>query len=426
MVSAICLPCRWQQKTSVCLVPRAIIMMVLLCVLVCISMLLQKANNLWPRFNISDSVLSWSPSQWSSVNCEESVPQEHSTSSTIPPQPPELQQPCSLAFLKSYAIHFHDYATLPFDRVDKYTSEKPPGNYSCWFPDKSLVQAMNIQSRCEMKQPDNFRIVIMGDSNAARFSHPFMGTIQDLGWQCSTTKTEQSADPTQPDPNYFVREPSIKLEHLKVKQRGCHGCRSFQVECKKEGGKTLSIEYLATQFLLDSEVTTLRMHSMCAVETFCEHSDTYQEFIFREYLVDRYPDVLLFFASDHDKNRHTLKRMRLAAHYFFSIIDAYLPANSTVIVMNVMKQLTQHQPQVWRDAVYERGMLTNELIQAENAMLYEVMHDKLVQSDKRWYAFPTLYDSTNATDHLYADAVHRAHGWYHSIALYLNHLLCVT
>lgn len=76
---------------------------------------------------------------------------------------------------------------------------------------------------------------------------------------------------------------------------------------------TVYIEYLAVEFLLDTEVTSWYPMSVCQLGQICTASHTSQEFLFREYLQSgaveglSAPDLILFFGNSHDKIRMTLQ-----------------------------------------------------------------------------------------------------------------------
>ena len=213
----------------------------------------------------------------------------------------------------------------------------------------------------------------------------------------------------------------IKLDHIKYRSRDCHSCTSIMLECSRSSGQRLSIEYLAVQNLLDSEITTFRTGKMCEGRTLCDQSDTHQEFIFREYLADRYPDVLFYIMNSHDLGRHTLKRIKISADYFFNIVDSYMPSTSLVFLLSSMKRLLQKDP---RKLPYEDNLNSNEKQLIINKIVYESAESRLKDKNKQWYAFPDLYDVSNITDCMYSDHVHRTPVWYQYITRYLLQLIC--
>ena len=329
----------------------------------------------------------------------------------------ETRPICSLQFLKQYAIKNHSNSRFPFVQIGTKAKVAPPGDYSCWFPDSEMSQnLMNCDKRKNVS-----RILLLGDSNGRRYTDAMISLIKANGWSCKTKKVGHQTNAYLPDPKYFVREPMIKLDHIQFHSRDCHSCTSVMFECSHNSSQRLTVEYLSVQYLLDSEITTVRNSKMCEERITCDQSDTHQEFIFREYLADRYPDVLFYFLNSHDLARNSLKRIKISADYFFNIVDSYMPSTSLVILLSSMKRLLQKDP---RKVSYEDNLNSNEKQLIINRIVYESADSRLKDENKQWYAFPDLYDMNNITDHMYNDHVHRTPVWYQYITLYLLKLIC--
>ena len=329
---------------------------------------------------------------------------------------------CTLQYLKKYATQCDRYPTMPFNQIRaNATNMAPKGNYSCWFP-KQHIRKETSALKCKIKKNIS-SIVILGDSNGGRYWYAMHRLLTSNRWKCITLKQEQPTENGLPDPKYFVKEPAIPLGDIHYRSRDCHGCLSSLCQCSF-GGAQLTIEYIALEFLIDSEVTTTRkIASRCKgkFHYYCPHSDTYQEFIFREYLNNKYPDVLLFFTSMHDINRHTLKHIRVSANFFFNLVENYMPRDSYVIIMNGMKRQTMPFK-----ATYENELTANEMQVLHNEIIYDTVHNRLTNPLLFWYVFPTLFDNSTSTNDLYADYVHRTPEWYTSISGYLLQLICVV
>ena len=331
---------------------------------------------------------------------------------------------CSLQFLKQYATEHHSYSSFPFEQIGTNRTILPSGDYSCWFPIPEIRR--NLMTTCDACKNVS-RILVLGDSNGRRYTDSMMTWLEKSSWSCKIVKEGRQGNQSHqtsgylPDPKYFVREPMIMLDHIKYRSRDCHSCTSIMHECTHSSGQNLSVEYLAVQNLLDSEITTFRTGNMCIGRIPCDQSDTHQEFIFREYLADRYPDILFYIMNSHDLGRHTLKRIKISADYFFNIIDSYIPSASVVILLSSMKRMLSPGP---RQLLYENKLNMNDKQLAINQIVYESAESRLRDLNKQWYAFPDLYDRSNTTDHMYKDHVHRTSVWYQYITNYLLQLIC--
>jgi hypothetical protein len=336
---------------------------------------------------------------------------------------------CSLDFLKQHAQLHKGYAKMPFTQIGTITAIKPPpGKYDCWFNDSSSTIAN--KSKCATSS-DNFRRILQfGDSNGHRYADGALVNLQKRGWACTKIKEEKPSVPSVPDPKYFVRQPLINLSDIRVSIRSCHGCVSFTAQCYR-ANRTLIYEYLAMQFFADNEVTTNRSRNVTyyypdqTTSYQVQSSLTQQAFLFREYLTDKYPDVIIFFISSHF--RHKVNDIEPLAAQFFDIIERHLPPTSSVIIASSMKKqytIGSVNP-TFIKMRFERNFTANDMQLWLNARVYDAALPRLVDPVKRWYAFPSLYDVSNTTDQMYTDHVHRTPVWYQSITRYLLQLICL-
>lgn len=265
----------------------------------------------------------------------------------------------------------------------------------------------------------------MGDSNGNLQAHTLVWLLKSNGWQCKTLKQEKSGQKYMPDPRYYVRSSSISLADIRYAKRPCHRCESFLTRCSKTL-KTLLIEYIASYFFNDSNIYSRKPRKIAEYHA-KTNVPTQQEFIFSEYLAGRYPDIVIFFISAHF--RYEFNDVQSQAAFCFDIMDRYLPPTTRVIVTTNMKQKFD-RPILYRPDLYDERFENNRIInnvqQLLNAKAYDAVEAKLVDPAKRWYAFPSLYDTTNTTDTMYVDKVHRTEGWYQSIARYLLQLNCLS
>ncbi len=337
---------------------------------------------------------------------------------------------CSLPFLRQFALSHHDYPTMSFNTVNKSLTDKQlqqlSTSASCWFP--SQFDKRDVSTAWSNKNIQ--RILILGDSNGGRYFDAVIRIMRNASWSCTTVRREKLGARTYPDASYFVREPFIKLEHIRVQLRDCWSCLSTLSFCntsdEKSDMRELWIEYIALEFTMDAEVTTHRTlwNGSCKHGQMCEHSTSYQEFIFKEYLHGQYPDVMFYFASCHDIVRHKMRHLRHNFDFLFGMMHIYLPLTTTAIYMNLHNQRLSLAPMEWQVARYEDGTLNiNEVIIRQNNIMYQSLEKYLLSSERQWYAFPSLYDSTNATDNLYMDNAHKTSVWYDHVIGNLLYLL---
>ena len=176
---------------------------------------------------------------------------------------------------------------------------------------------------------------------------------------CRTVKVERGAP--MPDVNYFTTGTDLKASDIVVHHRDCRGCKSNAVSCTN-GSLKVYLEYIVMEFFQDTEVTTVRnkWQKNCPQRTGCHQSNTNQEFILGEYIVDNFPDVILLFSSNHDKGRHGLQTVRAYIDFLKMIINMYVPKRTQVFWFSKISETLQKKPKFWRNVTFD-GKSTNKL-----------------------------------------------------------------
>ena len=138
------------------------------------------------------------------------------------------------------------------------------------------------------------------------------------------------------------------------------------------------------EFFLDTEVTTVGInwkkncHSSKEAPL-CRQSNTYQEFIFGEYLPsNKYPDVILLFSGNHDKARAGLDKVRGDMEYLKMLIKKYVAKRTKVFwFSNWFSKLAENSQQkrdkYWKNLRYDEKWKTNPYIERLHFELFDVL-----------------------------------------------------
>ena len=154
--------------------------------------------------------------------------------------------------------------------------------------------------------------------------------FDSIGFSCKLIKKEK--DSYLPGKGYFVDSTNIKTNAIVMSKRSCHGCRSTLHRCvSKDSKASIDIEYISMMMTAND--------SIVANETYCmEHTNdavckvlTQQEFLFKIYLKNHYPDILLIYTTfAHDRDA-TLTSVNLAVEQVMTLLQEVLPTNSKTI-----------------------------------------------------------------------------------------------
>ncbi|KAK2185966.1 hypothetical protein NP493_215g00022 [Ridgeia piscesae] len=238
-----------------------------------------------------------------------------------------------------------------------------------------------------------------------------------------------------PDIDYFTKDTNLNPYDIVIHNRDCRGCTSCLVLCEANNitgsrqNSRLQLEYVAMEFFMDTEVTTVRnrwLKNCPRVNgaSFCRQSDSHQEFIFREYLHDNYPDVVLLFSSSHDKTRHDLAMIVQNIYNLKSLIKQFLPATTRVFWFSSIGENLDKKPSSWRRARFDGNFTMDEQIQRINKALFNVLLPELRQDHSTISTFFDLFAMSREVLHWSQDGVHLINTWYDTVISNWLQMLC--
>ena len=181
---------------------------------------------------------------------------------------------------------------------------------------------------------------------------------------------------------------------------------------------------------MDTEVTTVRNQWLgnCPRDdggSFCRQSNSYQEFIFREYLRDDYPDVILLFSSSHDKARHDLAMIEQNIYNLKSLIKQFVPRTSKLFWFSVIGENLNKKPKAWRLARFDRNFTTDEQNERINGALFKALLPELRQDNSTFATFFDLYAMSKDVLRWSKDGIHLKNTWYDIVISYVFQMMCV-
>ena len=170
-------------------------------------------------------------------------------------------------------------------------------------------------------------VLLLGDSNGRRYYNALSKIFQQVGgYNCVTVKDEPR-DLNMPNAVYYAQGTNISVDHIVVHQRDCFSCNNILSRCIHPNTKPVMLEYLNMELLIDTEVTTRRDPTL-------HQSNTYQEFIFEEYLPGTaryYPDIIVIFGNSHEFFRNKLVKTKDDLMYLLRIIQRSVPQSTRVV-----------------------------------------------------------------------------------------------
>ena len=323
---------------------------------------------------------------------------------------------CSADFIRKYGVEY-DY----FPTGGKWSNSKYQPD-ACRIPYDNLPPQKLLDC---LKRRRIRKLAIVGDSNGNKYFNVTVKFVQK-SMKCITLKAERHR--TLPDVEYFTNGTRLHAADIVVHNRDCSRCKSRTERCT-DGNVTVTIEYVAMEFFLDTEVTTVRNNWQrnCPPgkrTPACHQSTTYQEFIFREYFEDNYPDVVLLFSSSHDKARHEFNVVRAHMEYMKTVINTYTPKETSVFWFSKMGENEDKKPEEWKNVKFEGKFSTNQQIQRMNRVLFDVLRPEFTRKDAIIYPFFDMYDMWTAVSDWSSDGVHMSGMWYYTVVSNWFQMFC--
>ena len=270
------------------------------------------------------------------------------------------------------------------------------------------------------------RILTIGDSQGRRYHGAVMALLQETGFKCKRIKTE--ANSYVPGKGYFIQGTSIKTNAIVSATRTCHSCRSTLHVCSSpELDRQLEVEYISMMMVANSSIVPNK--TFCLIhpnDPDCNIS-TQQEFLFKIYLKNRYPDlVFIYGTSGHDRKK-SIPFIDSAVHHVINVIQETLPASSKTVWFTSSATYLKRIPAEEGKARFEHGWTYDEKIDACNWLLFHALKPylKLLKNSKM-YGFFNLYSMSQPVQPFWAsDFVHFKPTWYKFIIEYLFAMLIV-
>ncbi len=278
-------------------------------------------------------------------------------------------------------------------------------------------------------------ILIVGDSNAVRYTWSFVYHLRKF-FRCSVTRREEmEADGYIPDRNYFSRGNATLKSFMVTQERFCHHCRSEEWTCKPPGNSRSNdviVEHISTSAVIDTSLRLRVPRSRWQREHGGRYgynvwAETFQEYLLRYYIKNKPPDIFLMVPPfNHAKNINSIERTKVDLRFLRDLLDVFLPKESKIIWMPSFMEFESKRVNIpyWINATSDGNMLAWEKLDQLNHVLYDVISDQLVGQSGRVIGFLDLIQASSSRESWCLDGVHLKSVWYDVMMSYLMELIC--
>ena len=322
-------------------------------------------------------------------------------------------RPCTFGLFREVNIHDHYFPSGGkwVNNNDGDSEHYQPS--ACKFKYETLPT--QFMDRCRAKA-NLSSVLTMGDSIATKYAGAF---AKVAGGKCKGVKHEFFMNNTFiPDYNYYTSQLPDKLrEFVSVKFRYCSGCTSYVHNCKTNEGSSVRYEHLSQTMIIDDSLQIEFPNYHIAMKELDEFwAITAQEFLFRYFLNNTYPQVfLIFLPFAHAKQNLKLERLAMEIQYFKNLVELYFPKNTKLIYMPAYSEFAKKPDNtVWLRRRFE-GMLAQSKIAKMNDILYKVLEPDLLKDNGRIFSFLDLFEASVSRGAWSTDGVHMENVWYENV-----------
>ena len=285
---------------------------------------------------------------------------------------------------------------------------------ACRFKYETLPKG--FMDRC-LAKANLSSVLTMGDSTASMYAKAVQ---QVTGGICGNVKHEHyvNGDAFIPELDYYTSHlPAGIRKFVSGKFRFCSGCASRVDNCTYNSISSVRYEHIAQTMILDDSLQ-IEFPDYHNASTILDEAwaITAQEFIFRYFLKDTYPQVfLIFLPFAHAKQNMKLERLAMEIRYFKGLIEQYFPSNTKLIYMPAYSEFAKKPDNtVWRGHLFE-GMLAQEKIAKMNDILYQILEPDLLKDNGRIFSFLDVFEASVSRAAWSTDGIHMQPVWYENV-----------
>ncbi|ELU08901.1 hypothetical protein CAPTEDRAFT_206977 [Capitella teleta] len=314
---------------------------------------------------------------------------------------------------------------LPTGRWDTKTNLSASTMEGTWFKldlecsmDSANMTSDRLRS-CLLPKKRN-HIMTIGDSNGKAYFNAISRIVRS-SMSCELKREEHINKTTKHrDAAYFKKTDSDGVQYTFQVDRGrCWTCQSILYECTS-GDRNLTLEHIGSHtLLLDGVNITIKRGNEKHIIRI-----SFQDFIFRYYMKDNYPDVFFVFPPFNHVCRYSnpnTNRNRLST--FVDLLHQYLPTSTKVYWISAFREIEERRPKKLAFQMVN-GEPATEGIKRLNQILLDILKSSWSDPESNDFATWDMMQASEGLESWSKDGVHMRPLWYKRMALGFLNLHC--
>ena len=277
------------------------------------------------------------------------------------------------------------------------------------------------------KQKGIRSMLMVGDSQGARYSWGMMALLNRTFHKCEILKIEDTGGKKTADLRYFSNGSPTLLSNMVPDERLCILCVSYHVLCTTKYSKTnpFRFEFIGmhhlSRFVMQVDLGDKYQNGTAKMSSF-------QEFLFRYHLQGpQKPDLIVVPPP---VNHAKLKTVAQPGEFLRqvrsmkSLIETWMPNNARVVWLPGMAENENARGKGKYVNKTWGGKLASEIILDLNQILYEEMEPAFLSEKGRYFGFFDLFKASEGHDGWSLDGIHMKAFWYDLIMTYVMETFC--
>ena len=156
-------------------------------------------------------------------------------------------------------------------------------------------------------------------------------------------------------------------------------------------------------------------------------TNTQQEFLFKVYLKDNYPDLLFMFGTLVHDRKKSFNFIRKSLRHVVNVVSETMPRSSKVVWFGASAMYVENGTDVSKLERHEYNWTTDEKIQACNLIQFQEVFSLVNQTNLQMFGYFDLHSmSLGIQEKFHLDPVHFKQEWYYYVVFYLFSMLAFT
>ena len=263
------------------------------------------------------------------------------------------------------------------------------------------------------------KILLLGDSQGRGYFNVLVKLLGLNRFHCTEKKSERAVyvdggtNQTYPDLTYFNDKKRRQSVKLTVSARNTSSCLSSLYMCTD----TANVYSITTEFICMPNIRSTEL-------TVKGSPGSYQEFIFKQYLQNNFPDLIFFFIPLNHEKKHDVQSVATRMKHLVNLLHTYKNPSTKVYWISGTSEFEEKRTSdKWRNMLFG-GLLATDAIYLRNQEVFKLLEPDLMEPSSSFFGFFNLVNVSKPWTKWNKDGVHFLPGWYKIIVTSILALFC--